>query len=58
MGVDDLSLPTVVKAMVDSEASWQAVSAFCEAVLLEKEVAERAREEDALAHPLRRRRVR
>ncbi|XP_039761278.1 uncharacterized protein LOC120634611 [Pararge aegeria] len=52
----DLSLPSVVLAMLSSEASWDAVADFCEEVILQKEAAERVREEDPDAHPLRRRR--
>ncbi|XP_049878275.1 uncharacterized protein LOC126375411 [Pectinophora gossypiella] len=51
----DLSLPAVVQAMVDSERSWKAVLAFCEAVLRSKEDAEREREATA-TDPARRRR--
>ena len=40
---DDLSLPAVVKAMVSRDMSWDAVSSFCDAVVLE-ESAERVRE--------------
>ncbi|KMQ93242.1 reverse transcriptase, partial [Lasius niger] len=40
----DLSLPTVVRAMVDSERSWNAMASFCERVMLRKEAAERDRE--------------
>lgn len=40
----DLSLPELVKAMLDSEGSWNAVVAFCEVVLTQKENAERERE--------------
>ncbi|XP_053976457.1 uncharacterized protein LOC128875122 [Hylaeus volcanicus] len=40
----DLSPPTVVAAMVESEGSWRAMSSFCEAVLSRKEDDERVRE--------------
>nr|XP_032527403.1 uncharacterized protein LOC116777793 [Danaus plexippus plexippus] len=40
----NLSLPTVVSAMVGSESGWCAVATFCEAVMLAKEAAERERE--------------
>lgn len=53
----NVSLPAVVASMVDSEASWKTVMTFCEEVISQKEAAERAREEDPLADPLRRRRV-
>ncbi|KMQ85900.1 reverse transcriptase [Lasius niger] len=39
----DLSLPTVVRAMVDSERSWNAMASFCERVMLRKEAAEQDR---------------
>jgi len=42
--------------MVDDERSWKAVSFFCEHVLLQKEEAERAREVDPEAPPIRRKR--
>jgi hypothetical protein len=42
--------------MVGNERAWKAVASFCEAVMSQKEAAEREREEDALAGPLRRRR--
>lgn len=53
----ELSLPAVVKAMVGSDRAWQAVMTFCEEVMRHKEVAERAREDDATSNPRRRRRV-
>jgi hypothetical protein len=52
-----LSLSTMVKAMIDSESAWEAVASFCENVISQKEAAERVREEDAHAAPLRRRRT-
>ncbi|KAJ0169141.1 hypothetical protein K1T71_014949 [Dendrolimus kikuchii] len=51
------SLQSMVTAMLRSEDNWAAVASFCEAVMLQKEVAEREREEDALADPVRRRRT-
>lgn len=54
---NDLSLPGVVKSMVDSDRAWKAVLQYCEAVMARKEAAERAREEDPLSNPIRRRRV-
>nr|XP_032511191.1 uncharacterized protein LOC116765719 [Danaus plexippus plexippus] len=42
--VGNLSLSTVVCAMVGSESGWCAVATFCEAVMLAKKVAERERE--------------
>ncbi|XP_072949917.1 uncharacterized protein [Epargyreus clarus] len=52
----DLSLPFVVRAIVGSDRSWQAVRSFCEAVMLAKEAAERAREAMS-AQPIRRKRT-
>ena len=40
----DLSRPALVQAMVRGEREWEAVTSFCEAVMLAKEVAERLRE--------------
>ncbi|KAJ0176354.1 hypothetical protein K1T71_007533 [Dendrolimus kikuchii] len=51
------SLQSMVTAMLRSEDRWAAVASFCEAVMLQKEVAEREREEDAAADPIRRRRI-
>ncbi|KMQ86470.1 reverse transcriptase [Lasius niger] len=53
---DDLSLPAVVEAMVGSRDAWSAMISFCESVMMRKEIAEREREEDPLADPIRRRR--
>ncbi|XP_022817938.1 uncharacterized protein LOC111350552 [Spodoptera litura] len=44
LGGSNLSLLTVVRAMVDSESVWDGVASFCEQVMLEKEAAERERE--------------
>ena len=44
IGGGDFSRPALVQAMVRSETEWDAVTSFCEAVMLEKEVAERERE--------------
>ncbi|CAH2092498.1 unnamed protein product [Euphydryas editha] len=52
----DLSLPAVISAMVGSERCWDAVLAFCERVMSEKEAAERVRE-DTTDLPLRRKRT-
>ncbi|CAH2216378.1 jg27982, partial [Pararge aegeria aegeria] len=52
----DLSLPSVVFAMLSSESSWEAVVDYCEEVISQKEAAERMGEEAVNAHPLRRRR--
>jgi hypothetical protein len=51
----DLSPPAIVAAMLADEQSWRAVVSFCEAVMLQKEIAERNRER---ADPTRRRRRR
>ncbi|XP_076685998.1 uncharacterized protein LOC143378006, partial [Andrena cerasifolii] len=40
----DLSLQTVVRLMAADRANWEAVSAFAETIMLEKEEAERERE--------------
>jgi len=56
IGGGDVSLPTVVHAMVGREEVWRAVASFCEDVMSQKEVAEREREEDRRAPPSRRRR--
>lgn len=53
----DLSLPSVIIAMLGSERSWQAVVSFCEEVMSQKETAERVREEDAHSDPIRSRRA-
>ncbi|XP_047028801.1 uncharacterized protein LOC124636683 [Helicoverpa zea] len=53
----DFSLTNLVKVMIGSEAGWKAVDTFCEQVISQKEAAERVRETDALADPIRRRRV-
>lgn len=52
----DLSLPSVVRAMLGSDTAWAAVASFCEDAISQKEEAERGRENDPLAPPLRRRR--
>ncbi|PZC81930.1 hypothetical protein B5X24_HaOG211716 [Helicoverpa armigera] len=41
LGGGDLSRPALVQAMVRGEREWDAVASFCEAVMLEKEEAER-----------------
>ncbi|KAJ0182210.1 hypothetical protein K1T71_001579 [Dendrolimus kikuchii] len=51
------SLRSMVEAMLQSQQSWIAVSSFCESVMSQKEAAERAREEDAYADSIRRRRT-
>lgn len=53
----DLSLPVLVEAMVESEEAWEAVVAFAESVIKEKETAERTREDDVNSLPIRRRRT-
>nr|XP_049702859.1 uncharacterized protein LOC126055942 [Helicoverpa armigera] len=53
---NDLSLPSVIAAMLGSEEAWEAVASFCEDIMSQKEAAERMRENDPLAVPLRRRR--
>lgn len=41
-GRDDLSLPIVLRKIVGSEEAWTAVACVCEAVMSQKEAAERA----------------
>lgn len=53
----DLSLPTVVQAMVGDKNSWEAMVTFCEHVMSQKEAAERAREDNVLSDAIRRRRT-
>ncbi|XP_045458122.1 uncharacterized protein LOC123668435 [Melitaea cinxia] len=52
----DLSLPAVISAMTGSERCWDAVLAYCERVMAQKEAAERVRE-DTTDLPLRRKRT-
>ncbi|XP_041982491.1 uncharacterized protein LOC121735656 [Aricia agestis] len=52
----DLSLPAIVTAMVRSSQGYDAIADFCEAVISQKEAAEREREADVAADPVRRRR--
>lgn len=51
----DLSPPALVRSMLRGERSWEAVTRFCESVMVRKEEAERERER---ADPARRRRRR
>ncbi|XP_028158679.1 uncharacterized protein LOC114351603 [Ostrinia furnacalis] len=51
----DLVLPSIVKAMLDSNEAWVAMASFCEDVMCQKEAAEREREDDPNAPSLRRR---
>ncbi|XP_041969583.1 uncharacterized protein LOC121726335, partial [Aricia agestis] len=53
----DLSLPSMVRCMLESDEAWQAAVSFCETVLSQKEAAERNREDDPSSVPLRRRRT-
>ncbi|XP_026327994.1 uncharacterized protein LOC113236201 [Hyposmocoma kahamanoa] len=43
----ELSLPTIVRSMVESKRSWHAAQAFCDEVVVKKEAAEREREDSA-----------
>ncbi|XP_041986915.1 uncharacterized protein LOC121738747 [Aricia agestis] len=52
----DLTLPAIVTTMVRSRQGWDAVATFCEDVISQKEAAERVREADVAADPIRRRR--
>lgn len=42
----DLSLPTLMRAMVSSKEAWEAVVAFCDTIMSQKEAAKRKREND------------
>lgn len=53
----DLSLPAVIRKMLSSDDWWSATASFCEAVIAQKEAAERAREANAHANQIRRRRL-
>ena len=53
---EDLSLPALVRAMVEDERSWDAALTFCEEVISQKEAAEREREMSTLL-PIRSRRA-
>ncbi|XP_041989257.1 uncharacterized protein LOC121740591 [Aricia agestis] len=44
----DITLPAIVRAMLDSQQSWRAVETFAEVVMSSKEEAERRREAEAL----------
>ncbi|XP_073956535.1 uncharacterized protein [Choristoneura fumiferana] len=56
LGRNDLSLANVVSAMLEREESWEAFYNFCEAVISQKEEAEREREDEVDAPQFRRRR--
>lgn len=56
LGTGDLSLHSVVTAMLRGETHWEVAATFCETIISQKEAAEREREDDPNAHPLRRRR--
>ncbi|KAF9421627.1 hypothetical protein HW555_002560 [Spodoptera exigua] len=51
IGGGDLSRPALVEAMVRSERNWDAVSYFCEAVMLAKREAARVREQSSSSRP-------
>ncbi|XP_025263674.1 uncharacterized protein LOC112637680 [Camponotus floridanus] len=53
---DDLSLPIIVAKTVENEDAWDAMVSLCENVISQKEAAERVREDDPDADPIRRRR--
>lgn len=44
----DLSLPSLMRAMLASEDNWKAVMQFAKTVMLQKENAERIRREAAM----------
>ncbi|CAH2268375.1 jg15829 [Pararge aegeria aegeria] len=50
----DISLPRMINAMIDSKTCWMTVVSFCESVISLKEAAEREREADVGADPIRR----
>ncbi|XP_052752348.1 uncharacterized protein LOC128200985 [Galleria mellonella] len=54
----DLTLPSVVRRMVNDEQSWEAMVSFSEQIMQLKEAEERDRESDPTSNPLRRKRGR
>ncbi|XP_039301770.1 uncharacterized protein LOC120356929 [Solenopsis invicta] len=52
----DLSLPTLVEKILESQEKWDTFASFCETVMLQKEAAERVREDAPDVPPERRRR--
>ncbi|CAH2266187.1 jg6483 [Pararge aegeria aegeria] len=54
---EDERLRRPLTSMAASEKSWQAMVFFCEQVTLQKEAAERLREDDVESQPIRRRRI-
>ncbi|XP_063545784.1 uncharacterized protein LOC134753775 [Cydia strobilella] len=54
----DLSLPAIVQAMLSGEEVWQTMLDYSEHVMAKKEAAEREREIQVEADPMRRRRTR
>lgn len=52
----DLSPPALFRTMLSGERGWEAISSFCETVVSQREEAEKVREGDSLAHPMRARR--
>ncbi|CAH2085995.1 unnamed protein product [Euphydryas editha] len=53
----DLSLPSVITAMLGDDESWKAMVSFCETVMSQKEADERMREEAADVASIRGRRM-
>ena len=53
----DLSLPAIIRAMLESPENWDAVTRFAAEVMRQKEEAERVREANPLALPARQRRL-
>ncbi|XP_067209963.1 uncharacterized protein [Linepithema humile] len=45
---EDLSLPALVRAILEGEDKWRAASKFCDRVMSQKEEAERVRKEEAV----------
>ncbi|CAH2103023.1 unnamed protein product [Euphydryas editha] len=53
----DLSLPSIIIAMLGDDESWKAMVSFCEIVMSQKEAEERVREEAADVASIRGRRM-
>lgn len=49
----DLTLPEIIPKMLESSEHWTAVVSFCDAIMHQKEAAERERERDPAADPIR-----
>lgn len=53
----DLPLPDVIRSMTCSDSNLTAIAAFCETIMTQKETAERTREDNLHADPIRCRRT-